>query len=339
VITATHRLANDDYLRFRDLILDRSGLHFPEQKRNDFEIGLLKAWASAPDYLVDINAYYHFLQEAATPIAKAEIARLINHLTVGETRFFRNEAQFDALKNHILPELIWCKRVLASSSGSYRPDALQLRFWSAGCATGEEPYSLAMLLRQLIPDIDQWHILIWATDINENFLTQARRGVYPNWSFREPNALAMRSQYFTRREKYYQLQDNIRQMVTFARHNLITDMPVVSGHEPHSFDLIICRNVTIYFDNETTRQVIDKFYNALTDGGWLAVGHSEPSLIMHRRFQAKTFPQALFYQKCNQPTLPHTSPHLASVMPSRPKKPAPRHTLEEWAEDTFQTHQ
>jgi chemotaxis protein methyltransferase CheR len=292
-----HKLGYGDYVRFRDLVLARSGLNFSEKKRTDLEFGLLKALQDAPQGMRgDINAYFHYLNNAATPQAQAEIDRLVNLLTVGETHFFRNEAQFDALAKEVLPLLIARKRKVAAAVG-VPPAIPQLRIWSAGCATGEEAYSLAILLQELIADIQEWQILILATDINYDSLARAREAHYSNWSFREPRALAIRPHYFKQQGNRFKLREDIRSMVTFARHNLIEDPFPALQNNTGAMDLIICRNVTIYFAEDTTRRVVQNFYESLVPGGWFVVGHSEPSLTIYRAFQSHTFSGALLYQK------------------------------------------
>jgi chemotaxis protein methyltransferase CheR len=302
------KLGHGDYLRFRALVLERSGLHFPEKKQTDLELGLDKAWQSLPAAVaqqvnpLDIDRYYHFLKEAATPLARVEMERLINLLTISETHFFRDNAQFDALATQILPNLIARKRAEAAAVGANPPGTPQLRLWSAGCASGEEAYSLAMLLHELIPDFKDWRILILATDINQNSLIRARQALYSDWSFRESRAKTSRSLYFTLQDRSYRLRDHIRQMVTFAPLNLIEDSFPAVYNNTISMDLIICRNVTIYFTEEMTRRLVHKFYQALVEGGWLVVGHSELSLATYRAFQARSFPNTVIYQKTGQPT-------------------------------------
>jgi chemotaxis protein methyltransferase CheR len=293
----SHNFGYGDYVRFRDLVLARSGLYFSEKKRSDLEFGLLKAMQNAPlETRGNIHAYFQYLNNAYTPEAQTEMERLLNLLTIGETHFFRNEAQFDALATEVLPSLIARKREVAAVFGML-PTLPQLRIWSAGCATGEEAYSLAILLQELITDIERWNILILATDINQDSLARAREALYSNWSFREPRALALQSLYFKRQASRFKLRDDIRKMVTFSRHNLIED-PFPSLHNnTAAMDLILCRNVTIYFTEETTRYIVQGFYESLAPGGWFVVGHSEPSLTIYRAFQISNFPGAPLYQK------------------------------------------
>ncbi|MCI0395704.1 MAG: hypothetical protein L0332_25190 [Chloroflexi bacterium] len=297
-----HQLGYGDYLRFRDLVLTRSGLYFPERKRADLEIGLFKALQDAPTGICDLDAYYHFLCQTDNPAADAEVDRLLNQLTVGETHFFRDSAQFDALADTVLPALLAAKRAAAAAVGPNPPSKPQLRIWCAGCATGEEAYSLAILLYELLPDIQDWNIFLLATDINQESLARAQEALYTNWSFREPRSLTTRSIYFKRVGSRFQLRDDVRLMVTFARHNLIEDEFPAVHNNTASMDLILCRNVTIYFTEEITRRLVARFYDTLLEGGWLVVGHSEPSLLTYRAFQAHTFPGTLLYQRSGEPT-------------------------------------
>ena len=192
------KLGYGDFLRFRNLVLERSGLYFPEKRRASLEVGLFKALAATTSFTseggYDLDDYYNLLRDKNNPTGKVELERLIHTLTIGETHFFRDEAQFNALATHVLPELITRKRAAAAAIGpAVKP---QLRIWSAGCATGEEPYSIAILLTELLPDIDQWHILILATDINQESLVRARQAHYSDWSFREARAKTLRFSYF-----------------------------------------------------------------------------------------------------------------------------------------------
>jgi chemotaxis protein methyltransferase CheR len=295
----SHRLGYGDYIRFRDLVLARSGLHFSEKKRTDLEFGLLKALQDAPqETRGEIDAYFHYLS-SGTPQSRAEMDRLLNLLTVGETHFFRNEAQFSALAKEVLPALITRKRELAAGLG-IAPAMPQLRIWSAGCATGEEPYSLAILLYELIPDINQWQLLILATDINQESLARAREARFSNWSFREPQAITARRLYFSPDGNGHRLRDEIRQMVTFARHNLVEDPFPALHNNTAAMDLILCRNVTIYFTEEATQHIVHNFHESLAPGGWLIVGHSEPSLVTYQAFETHTFPGALLYRKAGE---------------------------------------
>lgn len=298
MILAISQLDDESYGRLRDWVQQESGLYFPDKKRRDLEIAVHKALQAAPEPFNTPTTYCHFLCHDQTPMAQQERRRLLNLLAVKETHFFRDKAQFEALAKDVLPALIAHKRQLATAVAPHLPP--QLRIWSAGCATGEETYSLAILLHQLIPDIDQWRIFILGTDLNEQWLSQAKAGSYADWSFRESDAKQIRRHYFDQTDNGYQLHDHIRQMVTFAQHNLVTDpFPDITNNSTN-MDLILCRNVTIYFATETTCQVVQQFYDCLVDGGWLVVGHAEPSLQMYKAFTGHILQGTLLYQKPKQ---------------------------------------
>ncbi len=260
------------------MLLNRAGLHYPERKRDDLAYGLSHAAQAAG--LPDIQALY-------TDIVNGGPAwdTVLEHLTVGETYFFRNVPQFEALRRQVLPELIGRQTKLRS-----------LRLWSAGCATGEEPYSLAMTINDMLPDADTWQVTILATDINAGFLARARAALYSNWSFRETSE-EMRDHYFTQEDNRWRLRAEIRRRVIFARLNLVEDMfpSVISG--TCALDLIFCRNVMIYFDETTIRRVVDRLYRALSPGGWLFVGHAEPQASVYHQFEVHNFPSTVVYRK------------------------------------------
>lgn len=237
------------------------------------------------------------------PITHPVWQRLTQSVTIGETYFFRYMSQFDALRHHVLPYLIEERRQAGNK---------QLRLWSAACATGEEPYSLAILLRELLPDIDTWSISLLATDINEAFLEQARRGIYRERSFRGETPATLRDRWFTPVKEGHLLDAQIRQMVVFRTLNLqADDYPSFESGTMH-MDIILCRNVTIYFERETTRQIIGRFLRSLNDNRWLVVGHAEPQFDLYTGFTAENFENTVFYHKrpapLAQPDRPPAAP-------------------------------
>ena len=266
------------YLRFRDLLRERCGLAYPERKRADLAHGLRQALATSQH--PDLAALY---EDAAAGGPGWEA--ILAHVTVGETYFFRNTPQFEALRNHIFPELI-----------QRRQATRHLRIWSAGCSTGEEPYSIAMTLADLLPTDELWQVSILATDINLQFLARAREGLYGSWSFREtPDAI--RERFFTVEQGRWRLRPAIRHMVTFARLNLAQPCFPAVPNGTYAQDIILCRNVTIYFDEATTRQLLERFYSTLLPGGWLIVGHAEPQASTYPQLELHNFPQAVVYRK------------------------------------------
>lgn len=286
-------ITQEQYRKFSDLLLERCGLRFAENRRVELEHGLRQAFAASTCF--DLDEFYQLLKSPTEGAVEMDL--LINAVTISETHFFRDAAQFNALFEQVFPRIIERKRAIRT-----------LRIWSAGCATGEEPYSLAILLRELLPDADQWAITILATDINTFSLDRARKGLYSEWAFREERARRLRPRYFSKTENRYQLSDEIRRMVTFSRLNLVEPVYPAFDTNTTMMDLVICRNVTIYFGETVTKWVVDRFYDSLTDGGWLVVGHSEPTLETYQRFQVRNFPDTVLYQRVSRPDTPVASP-------------------------------
>ena len=169
-LKGTGTLGYGDFMRFSKLVYDRYGLHFSEKRRLELMRGVRQAFAAST--CSNLNEYYDLLNNNGE--ASIHLERLVNAITISETHFFRNIAQFDALQQHILPQIIQRRGQLRT-----------LRIWSAGCSTGEEPYLIAMLLREILPDVDQWSITILGTDINTKVLAKARKANYGHWAFRE----------------------------------------------------------------------------------------------------------------------------------------------------------
>lgn len=279
-----NQLPHDDLVRFQKMLKERTGLHFGKTKQRDLAVRLRAAMRS--DDYPNLGAFYTRLW--AAPLDEKVWTDLIARLTVGETYFMRNPAHFAALRASILPELIELRRAEGRKV---------LRLWSAGCATGEEPYSLAITLCELLPDIEQWSIMILATDINRESLAQAVKGVYRARSFRNDTPATFRNRYFKSGDREWILDAAIRRMVHFSYLNLAeASYPSVTSYTS-GLDLIVCRNVTIYFDQQTTREVASRFNAALTDGGWLLVGHSEPQNSTYIGFESCNFEGAIAYQK------------------------------------------
>jgi chemotaxis protein methyltransferase CheR len=191
------------------------------------------------------------------------------------------------LEERILPELIRKRR-----DGDRR-----FRIWSAGCCTGEEPYTIAILLKQVLPDLEDWQITILATDINPRFLQKASEGVYGEWSFRGVPP-GIKERYFKKwHNGRFEILPEIKRMVTFSYLNLAEDTYPSLLNNTNAMDLIFCRNVLMYFSPERAKQVIRKFHHSLLDGGWLIVSPSEASQILYAQFVTVNFPGVIFYRK------------------------------------------
>ncbi|MBE0648256.1 MAG: tetratricopeptide repeat protein [Bacteroidales bacterium] len=212
---------------------------------------------------------------------------LASHLTIGETYFLREKKSFDFLEQIYLPGLIQ-KRYGADK---------RLRVWCAGCATGEEAYSLAIVLIQSIPDISGWDISILATDINSVFLEKAKKGIFTKWSFRN-NPEQFVGKYFTKEgPNEFHILPRIKKMVTFAQLNLAEEgyPSILTGTE--GIDIIFCRNVLIYFSPEGTRALTDRLYESLLKGGILVVSPVEMSGMISPKFGKINYAGFTIYQK------------------------------------------
>lgn len=283
--------------RFRRLVRETCGLVIPDVRRRDLERVI--ATTLVETGLGSIEELFERLHEQA---GRRTLETFLGALTVGETHFFRNRPQFEALEYHLLPELIEASR-----------KTRRMRIWSAGCSSGEEPYSTAMLLRTMLPDIAEWHITILATDINPGALDRAERAVYGGWSFREVPP-SMKARYFKPRGGEFEVVDEIRAMVTFRYLNLVSDSYPSLPTNTMGMDLILCRNVLIYFDEATVKDVIGRLHAALKEDGKLLVAPAEFSQEAFRAFQTLNFPGTVVYKK-PRPALEETPSEIVSVIP------------------------
>ncbi len=285
-------------------IAETIGLHFPRDRWPELRRGVAAAVSAAGRQ--DAAAW---LEELISGRSRAEHLRaLASHLTIGETYFFRDRKLFEALAGNILPALLHARRFCGH----------RLRVWSAGCCTGEEAYSLAIVLQQLVPSDEDWPTTVLATDINERFLQKAVAGIYGEWSFRHSQQW-LKERYFERTaDDRYAIQTGLRRRVVFAPLNLAAD--AAEAPETRDMDLILCRNVLMYFTQPQIVRVMNRLHQALAPHGWLAVSASEAALVPPALFEAKPFPGAVLYQKRVVP-LPGG---VSMVVPSVPKfEPAP----------------
>jgi len=244
--------------------------------------------------------YYLLLEASETRSSLVDVYRsdkewkkLINALTVTESYFFRDIGQFNLLGETILPQIIERKRQSKTVEIAGKPT---LRIWSAACASGEEPYSLAIVLQECLPDFEEWDITILATDINEEALERAKRGVYSNWSFR-PMESELKQHYFQPEHRQWKIDDRLRKFVEFQRLNLVREPFPNSLKNIEKFDLILFRNVSIYLEDRAISDVIHKFYHTLDPGGYLMSAHGEIPSQLLARFKTHIFPQSIVYQR------------------------------------------
>lgn len=250
-------LSDEEFARLRLLLSRAAGLVFDESRRESLAYSITERLRATGQ--TSVSAYLDLVQQPGS----AERQELLDEVTIQETHFFRNPPQVRALRAHVVPEL-----VRAAAAGNRR-----LRIWSAGCSTGEEPYTVAMLLRELLPVSAGWDVQVVATDVSATALEAARAGVYGARSVQLATP-EERARFFTERpDGRFEVRPEIRELVTFTHHNLVTDpLPFAADDR---LDLVLCRNVTIYFSRETTRALVSQLHAGLRDGGYLFLGHSE----------------------------------------------------------------
>ncbi|HEY5050151.1 MAG TPA: protein-glutamate O-methyltransferase CheR, partial [Acidothermaceae bacterium] len=249
-------LTDEEFDTLRKVLEKSAGLVHDESRRDSLTFavaGRIEAiGASSPaGYLAMLGG----------PGGAAERQQLIDVVTIQETHFFRNPPQIRALRQHVLPELI------RRSTALNRP----LTIWSAGCSTGEEPYSLAMLVRELMPMATREHVRIVGSDVSATALAFADAGRYGARAVQMADPIDL-GRWFDIDRGWYSVKDDVRELVDLQLHNLITEAPPFESSE---VDLLLCRNVTIYFNRTTTKALMSRFHTALGDGGYLFLGHSE----------------------------------------------------------------
>ena len=247
------------------LIHDRMGLHFTENKKRELIQGIIRS-AKAFAYS-STESFVNFLLKKDWD--QEIIDLLAAELTIGETYFLRDRKMFDMIVNYVIPE---------------KSNEKKLKFWSAACSTGEEPYSIALTLDMAIPDINSWEIEVLATDINRDALRKAEKGVYRPWSFRE-SQFPDKDHYFRKNDSgCFEISNKIKKMVKFSRLNLISETYPSALNRTTDCDIIFCRNVLIYFSFGTAVGVIENLYNCLKPGGLLILSATELALVPENLF-------------------------------------------------------
>lgn len=270
-------LPDDVFQLFRELMYERSGVVLDERSKYFVENRL--AHSVRRLQFETFRDYYFFLKYDRKK--EEELANMIDLLTIHETYFFRENQQLQTFSNEVLKEI-------SSRNGRDRT----LRIWSAGCSTGEEPYTLSMLLNER-EEFRNWKIEIFATDISHRVLQSARRGVYQPSAFRSMEPRYM-EKYFSKEDNGFRINDQVRKNVVFLHLNLF-DSDKMSFIRP--MDVIFCRNVIIYFDLPAKKRVINTFYEKMKGKGFLLLGHSESLINISAAFALRHFTFDLLYQK------------------------------------------
>ena len=259
-----------DFSSYRNLIYNESGIHFTITNRSILESRLKEQLRN--NSVPNVKAYFDIISRD-----KEELKLFLDSITTNLTRFFRNQAHFDALEHYVIPELMKIK------TGTHF-----IRVWSAGCSTGEEPYTIAMLLNEILPP--PWKYEIIASDISLKCLMTGKEGFYANTRIEgiPENYL---KKYFDQIEGGYKIHSDIQSKIRFDYHNLKNDSGL------NNLDVIFCRNVIIYFDEAAQNAVINRFWDALSGNSFLFIGHSESLFGMDTKFEFVKTQWATLYRK------------------------------------------
>lgn len=295
-------MSDEEFVGITKLLRAAAGLSFDGSRRESIAYSIgerMRATGCA-----DVPAYLKLLTDDS---AGTEQQALLDEVTIPETHFFRNPPQIRALRAHVLPELLRQSQTTK-----------KLRIWSAGCSTGEEAYTLAMLVRELLPEQAGWDIRIIATDISTRALTAAREARYGERAFVMTEPVDQRRFFYLDADaRQYIVRDEIRELVEFRHHNLVTEAP---PFEPGELDIVLCRNVTIYFDRATTKNLMHRLHRCLRDGGYLFLGHAETLWQVSEDFALVPLGDAFVYRKAVDPD------NRRAVLPDRRTENEPRPT-------------
>jgi len=278
----TEDASDPAYLKIRNLIYQVSGIYYPDEK-----LYLLASRCARRMAVLKASTPAGYLEHLTVREKREdELRLLLNEITIGETYMFRSPAQLEALRNVILPQILQAKSARGVKS---------LHLWSAGCSTGEEPYTLAMfLVEESAKLLAECTFDILATDLNDNSLAVAKAGIYGDYALHCTGEPLKRKYFAPHDEKRLRVSDQLKSQIRFDRVNLLDQgkMNSLKG-----MDLIFCCNVLIYFDLSSKRKVIEHFYSNLLPGGYLFLGHAESLYQVDERFRLVHFPKAIAYWK------------------------------------------
>ncbi len=250
-------LTEKDFNRIRKLVIEHTGISLSDAKRNLVYGRLAKRLRK-----VEIGDFGSYIQLLESPAGESELAHFTNAITTNLTSFFRENHHFDFLKSTVLPGLL-----------RENSDTKRIRVWSAGCSTGEEPYSIAMAIREVIPESKKWDIKILATDLDTNVLAHASSGVYTLERLNNVSDARMKKWFLRgkgKNEDSVKIRPELQELISFKQLNLMKDWPM-----RNQFDIIFCRNVVIYFDKPTQKILFKRYHGVLRDTGHMFIGHSE----------------------------------------------------------------
>jgi chemotaxis protein methyltransferase CheR len=273
-------ISEEEFRLLRDFIHEKLGIHFEDGQRATLRSRLAGRLANLD--LLSFEDYYHYLRFG--PQRDEELQRMVSHITNNETYFFREQAQLQVFSEHVLKRLKERKSAAAER---------RLRILSAGCSTGEEALTLAMIVYDSAQFFWNWDVQVIGLDVDRAALEKARRGLYFHNSFRSVSP-ALVERHFLKQGNAAQVKEGARRLTRFVHGNL-TDPACLQGLAP--LDAIFCRNVLIYFSDAMIRRVVGIFYAALAPGGYLLLGHAESLSRISDAYTPIRFPGAMIYQK------------------------------------------
>jgi len=274
-------ISDDEFRQLRDYIYAQSGIYIADNRKYLLENRLRNRLKQLN--LKSFGEYYYYLQY--DPQRKQELNRLFEVVTTNETSFYRNPPQLKVFQDNVLSEVVAAQR---------KKGEKKLRIWSAGCSTGEEPYTVAMQAMDVLGgELPSWDVKITANDLSEAVLASARKGVYNEYSLRTTPKEVV-SRYFEPDNGAFKVKPEVKRLVSFGQINLSDRVQLKRVERSH---VVFCRNVIIYFDDEMKKQVIASYYDNLLPGGFLLIGHSESLHNISRAFKPMHYPGAIIYRK------------------------------------------
>ncbi|BDV02083.1 chemotaxis protein methyltransferase [Thermodesulfomicrobium sp. WS] len=278
------RIDDEAFRNLRDFIYEQSGIYIGDNRKYLLENRLANRLRELN--LKNFNEYYYFLK--FDPDRKKELSKLFEVITTNETSFFRNPPQIAVFQEKVLPEILESQRATRS-----------VLIWSAGCSTGEEPYTLAIVCHEVLgSEIASWNIRITANDLSDAVLHAAKRGIYSEYSLRTTPPDVVAKYFHSEGGGRFRIREEVQRLVHFGQINLSDRLQV---RRVERSQVIFCRNVIIYFDDNMKRQVLSGFYDNLLPGGYLFLGHSESVHNLSRAFRPVQHPGCIIYQKERTP--------------------------------------
>jgi len=275
-------LSEEEYAKFCEYFYRKTGIQFQDTKKYYVERRIVdRIEKTGSERFRDYFTFLRFQPSGE------ELQVLVNAMTVNETYFFREEYQFAALVDGILPACI-----------RGRPTRDPIRIWSIPCSSGEEPYSIAISILERWDQADHWDIEILASDIDSRILAEARSGLYGARSVQRVPPTLLSKYFKSRGDEMWQICDDLRGSIDFSLVNVVEPMQT---RRFRGIDVIFCRNMLIYFDDVARRETVEMFYEALAPGGFVCLGHSESMSRMTSLFVPRKFADTIVYQKPVRP--------------------------------------